>query len=75
MTQTIDKFLRISDVMSITGLARSTLYALVQNDQFPKPIKIGSRNSAWIASEVGEWMTTQVRISRPALPSQGGKNE
>jgi len=58
--------LRIDGVMARTGLAKSTIYLKLQeNSSFPKPIKLGGpRAQGWLASEVDEWISEQVRASR-----------
>ncbi len=48
-------FWRISTVMAETGLKRSHLYDLSSKGEFPRPVKISKRASAWLASEVNNW--------------------
>lgn len=50
-----DRLLRISEVMHLTSLKRSTLYKKTQNGTFPRPVKIGMRSSAWRLSDVIRW--------------------
>ena len=57
MTQ--DRFLRIREVLSITGLSRASLYVMVKNDSFPAPVRLGARSVAWRASHVQAWMDTR----------------
>lgn len=51
----------ISTVIARTGLSRSTLYAYVAQDLFPKQRHLGPRRIAWLASEVRGWMATRPR--------------
>ena len=37
------RLLTLRDVMAITALSRSAVYALMAESRFPKPIRIGSR--------------------------------
>lgn len=39
-------------VLSMSGLARSTLRRHIQQGLFPQPIKIGERCAAWPAHEI-----------------------
>ena len=55
-----DKLLRISDVMYIVGFSKPSIYRLIKDREFPKPLKIG-RSSRWKRSEVLEWIDTQSR--------------
>lgn len=57
-------FLRLPKVLQITGLARATIYALISQGRFPAPIKLSTRSSAWISSEIDEWMQQRIAESR-----------
>ena len=59
-------FIRIRQVTERTGLSRSTIYALAKSGQFPTPIKIGQRASAWLASDVDDWQKQRVEAARVA---------
>lgn len=39
-----------------TGKKRSSIYAMIEDNKFPKPVKIGERSSAWVEHEVDEWI-------------------
>ena len=49
-----ETLLRLRDVETRTGLRRSHLYALAARGEFPKPLKLGDRASAWIEREVSD---------------------
>jgi len=53
--------LRLPMVMRITGLARSTIYKLIAQNQFPAPIKLSKRAVAWLQSEIEGWVSSRVR--------------
>lgn len=61
MAQQISK---LSDVISSTGLSSSSIYRLAGEGKFPKPIKLLSRSSGWIKSEVDEWIDDKIKASR-----------
>lgn len=44
--------LRLRDVLSLCGLARSSLYARINNGLWPKPVSLGGRAVAWPANEI-----------------------
>lgn len=50
------KFLKLQNVMSITGLSRSSIYLAIAEGRFPKQINLGARSIAFLESEVQEWM-------------------
>lgn len=56
------QLLKIRQVMAVTCLARSTVYKYCSEHSFPKPIQIGSRSVAWVASEVQEWINQRVKV-------------
>ena len=60
------KFIRIREVMAITGKSRSTLYADIKRGTFPASIKIGCKASAWIKQEVLRWANDRIAESRAA---------
>lgn len=53
--------LRLPMVMRITGLAKSTIYKLISQNQFPVPIKLSTRAVAWLWSEIDTWVSSRVR--------------
>ena len=56
-----ERLLRLPEVISQTGLNRNSIY---QIEDFPKPIKIGARATAWVQSEVQEWIKTRISQHR-----------
>jgi len=48
------RLLRRKTVEARTGLARSTLYQMMQTGHFPKPVRIGGRAVAWLESDIDE---------------------
>ncbi len=55
-----DCILRRREVEARTGLARSTLYALMAADRFPKQIKLGERAVGWVAVEIEVWIAARI---------------
>lgn len=56
-----ERLIRLPQVQSLTGLKRAHLYALARRGEFPKPIKIGLRASAWQESMVLDWLQEKIR--------------
>lgn len=61
-----EEILRLREVLRITGLGRSSLYAKVARSEFPPPIKLGERAAGWLASEVSNWIQARIDASRKA---------
>ena len=56
--------LRLQQVMDRTGFGRSSIYAMASKGEFPKPIKIGLRSSAWLENEIKDWVRDRILESR-----------
>ena len=55
-----DRFLRLKEVIHITGLSRSTIYAEISKGDFPKQIQLtGSRSVGWLESEITLWVESR----------------
>jgi len=52
--------LRLKDVMTKTGLSRSSVYKYIAEGKFPKPVHLGERTVAWVESEIEEWLMTKL---------------
>ena len=53
-TQT--RVVRMRELTKLTGLARSRIYQLQAEGQFPKSIKLSERSVGWIEIEVLTWI-------------------
>ncbi len=51
-----DKILRCQDVQDVTGLSRSTIYRMMNRDDFPQATKLGIRAIGWRQSAVSDWI-------------------
>jgi predicted DNA-binding transcriptional regulator AlpA len=59
-------FLRLPEVKAITGLSKTSLYALIRDRSFPASVRLGPRAVAWVRSEVRQWAVERVHASRSA---------
>lgn len=57
-------FLRLPEVKLVTGLSKTSLYALIREKSFPAPVRLGPRAVAWVRSEVRQWAVERVHASR-----------
>ncbi len=48
--------LRLREVTRVTGLARSTIYKLIREGRFPRPVKLAARAVAWRSDVVNAWI-------------------
>lgn len=56
------RLLRVREVMRMTSLSRSYIYALASGGNFPRSISLvpGGTSRAWLESEVQEWLRQRV---------------
>lgn len=67
-------FLRLPTVLKVIPVGKSTWWAGVRTGRFPKPVKLGTRVTAWRADEIQALIhalnQTQHQVSVPLTPEQ-----
>ncbi|WGO83875.1 helix-turn-helix transcriptional regulator [Arsenophonus apicola] len=58
-----DPLIDMTFITTYTGMTDKWFYKLIQDGEFPKPIKLG-RSSRWFKSEVESWMQLRIEDSR-----------
>ena len=53
------RVLRRREVEAATGLSRSTIYQAMQEDRFPRPLRIGKRAVGWTGASIAEWLSSR----------------
>lgn len=56
--------LRLSQVISRTGLSRSTIYQRISEGAFPGQINLGANSVGWVESEINAWISSRIQQSR-----------
>ena len=51
-----DRLLKLPYVLALTGLSRSTMYRMLKDGDFPRPVQLGKRAVAWRESDVIAWI-------------------
>lgn len=54
------RFLRLPEVIQISGYRRTTIYEMIKAGNFPAPVHLGPRAVAWVESEVEAWMQERI---------------
>lgn len=71
------KFLRIGQVLQLTGLSRMTIYRLELAGEFPRRRRLSKNSVAWLDSDIAQWAesrpVSQLRGTRDA-PARGRSN-
>lgn len=52
----VDRLIDRRHVEEMTGLSRSTIYKMISENRFPKPVRIGRRAVRWKKSVVALWI-------------------
>ena len=65
-----DRLLRRREVEKLTGLARSTIYRLMQSGDIPRAVRVGSSAVRWRKSAITAWME-----SRPEATGDNGPHK
>ena len=58
------RFIRLPEVMHLTGLSRSLIYLLISQGTFPQQIELNKRTAAWLESEILFWIEERVSFTR-----------
>ena len=54
-----DRFLRLREVLWLTGLSRSSVYRMMEAGIFPASKSLGDRAVGWRARHVKEWLDSR----------------
>lgn len=54
------RLIRLPDVEALTGCKKSTIYLLLREGRFPKPVRLSSRLVAWSEAAVLDWIQAQI---------------
>jgi len=57
------RILRLSQVLKITGLGKTTLYELQSRGFFPLRVKITDYSVGWVEQDVQAWLAQRVALS------------
>ena len=52
----LEKHYRRPEIEKLTGLSCSSIYRLMDEGHFPRPVKIGRSAVAWPESVISKWM-------------------
>ena len=53
--KTLDRIIRLPELVEITGLSAATVYRLIAQGRFPRPVVLGRQARGWIASQIQAW--------------------
>lgn len=59
---------RLPDVMLMTGLPESSIYRLMAQDEFPRPVKLSAKRVGWQLHEVQAWISAKIEATKNETP-------
>lgn len=54
---TFDRYIRIKELAMMLGISKQTIYRLIQQEKFPKQIKLTERTAVWRLSTIKQWIS------------------
>jgi len=66
------RVIRRKEVEKLTGLGASSIYALMDKGEFPRPLQISERTVAWRLVEVEEWLANLTKKREVNAELKGG---
>ena len=63
----MQKIYRLKNVIEVTGMSRSTIYRLMEQSKFPKPMKLSQRIIGFLEEDIDQWIQNRYQ--------EGIKNE
>lgn len=60
MTQ---KLIRRPEVEALTGLSRTSIYRMMEEGDFPRPVRVGKRAVAWREADLADWLDNLSRTA------------
>ncbi len=67
MSEKHQRLLRLTDVRERVPYSRSTIYQLIAEGKFPKPISLGGRAVAWVEDDVDAWIEARIESGRTGV--------
>ena len=55
------RILRLPEVLQKVGLSRSSIYRMINNEEFPAPLRLSSNAIGWFESDVNEWINSRFK--------------
>lgn len=69
----LDRILRLPELLQVTGLSTATLYRWMDEERFPRPVRLGENSVGWKASAVQAWIDGLEEVATKPQPEAGGE--
>tara|TARA_Y100000780_G_scaffold224430_1_gene235807 strand:+ start:701 stop:985 length:285 start_codon:yes stop_codon:yes gene_type:complete len=57
----MNRFVRLQELKSITGLSKSSIYKYMDDGDFPLQRKLGPNSVGWLYSDIMDWLESRQR--------------
>lgn len=64
----IDAILRLPDVIRVTGLSKTSIYRMIAEGEFPRPVQLGKQAVGWKSSAIQQWNESREEVPLDAGP-------
>ncbi|OBX08522.1 DNA-binding protein [Gallibacterium salpingitidis] len=58
------RFINLDEVKDRTSLKKTTIYTLMNKNEFPQSISISANRSAWLESEIDDWIESKINTNK-----------
>lgn len=55
------RVLRLPGVEVLTGLKKTSIYNLMRDEDFPRPVSLSARAKGWVETEVISWLENRIQ--------------
>ena len=59
----VPTILRRTELEQRLGLSRSSIYKMMDEGEFPRPVRIGRRAVGWLAEDIENWFEAMQGVS------------
>lgn len=59
---TLDRIVRLPELIEVIGLSAATLYRWMDEGQFPRPVKLGPNSVGWRSSVIQAWLNSREEV-------------
>jgi prophage regulatory protein len=58
------EFIRLPEVLYLTGLGKTSIYKLMKNNTFPHAVSFGARRIAWRRGDIQFWIDSKIQARK-----------
>lgn len=56
------RFFGVKEVVSVSGLSRTTIYRLEKSGKFPARYRLSPGRVGWLESDIDQWIRSRARL-------------